>query len=55
MRNPFNHSLDEKFEIKHQCMIQNNIIIWTKKDIEFALDYAIEKFGKAWPKQFLLE
>lgn len=39
MCNPFDHSLDELFEAKHQCMLKNNIEIWKSKDYQFALDY----------------
>ena len=34
MINPYNRLLDEKYESKYQCMIQNNVIIIRKKDID---------------------
>lgn len=39
MCNPFDHSQDALYEAKHQCMLKNNVEIWTSKDYQFAIDY----------------
>lgn len=54
MQNPFDHSQDEKYEAKYQCALKNNVIIWNKQNVQFALDYAIQKYGKNWTKLFLI-
>lgn len=36
---PFDRSRDDEFEIKHQCMIDNNVEIWTYKDCKEYIDY----------------
>ena len=46
MCNPFDHSQDEKYEAKHQCMIKNNIEIWTLKDYKKYIDYCIVTYGE---------
>ena len=43
MINPFDRSLDDKFEAKHQCMIQNNVRIIT--DCTKYLKYVKEKYS----------
>lgn len=48
MCNPFDHSQDEKYEAKHQCMIKNNIEIWTLKDYKKYIDYCIATYGENW-------
>lgn len=52
MQNPFDHSQDELYEAKHQCMIKNNIEIWKFNDYKKYLDYIKEMYGKNYLKQF---
>ena len=49
---PWDHTLDELYEAKHQCMIQNNIIILTFKDYYKYLEYIYEKYGVDYLKSF---
>ena len=42
MINPYNRSEDELYEAKHQCMIDNNVVILTKYEINH-LDEFIKK------------
>lgn len=37
---------------KYQCMLDNNVLIWRYKDVKFFLDYAAQKYGKDYLKQF---
>lgn len=39
MINPFDHSQDEFYEAKHQCMLKNQILILRKKDLKEAFDW----------------
>lgn len=39
MCNPFDHTQDELYEAKHQCMIANNVEIWTCEKYNKYLDY----------------
>lgn len=50
MINPFNRTLDEAYEAKHQCMIKNNVKIIT--DFSEFENYVNEKYGKDYIKQF---
>lgn len=50
-QNPFDHSQDAKYEAKHQCALQNNVIILYKKDYSKFLDY----LNKKYTKNFILE
>lgn len=50
MINPFDRTLDNLFEAKHQCMIRNNIKIIT--DCDCYIDYVAQKYGKTYLKQF---
>ena len=43
---PFDHSLDDLYETKHQCLLQNNVIILTSKDYMKYIDYVNLKYGK---------
>lgn len=43
MVNPYDHSLDNLFEAKHQCMVKNNIDIIT--DCSEYINYITEKYG----------
>ena len=36
----------QKYEAKHQCMIQNNVVILTSKDYQKYIDYVNEKYGR---------
>ena len=58
---PYRHKswTDEKYqevcklyEAKHKCMIDNNIVILTRKDIQFYLGYVDVVYGKNYMKQF---
>lgn len=53
--NPFDHSLDEKYETKHQCAIKNNVRILYSKDYQVALDYVDEKYTKNFLELFNLK
>mgnify|MGYP000929035123 CR=1 FL=1 len=44
MINPFDRSLDEKFEAKHQCMIRNGVQIIT--DCSKYINYVAQVYGK---------
>lgn len=47
------HNLGEsKLVAKNNCLIKNNIQIWVKKDVQFALDYIIATYGKDYLKNF---
>lgn len=37
---------------KQKCMQENNVVIWTSKDIKIILDYIFEKYGKNYLQQF---
>lgn len=45
-QNPFDHSQDDLFEAKHQCVLKNGVEIFGEKEIQFALDYVNEKYTK---------
>lgn len=34
MQNPYDHTQDDLYEAKHQCMIDNNVYIFTSNDIK---------------------
>ena len=44
MCNPFDHSQDDLFEAKHQCMIKNNVKILTSIDYNFYISYCAKKY-----------
>ena len=50
MINPYDPSLNDLYEAKHQCMIKNNIKIIT--DCTEYIDYIGEKYGNDYLKQF---
>lgn len=54
MQNPFNHTQDALYEAKHQCMINNNVIIIKISSIccKIISDYICIKYGKNYIKQF---
>lgn len=50
MQNPYDHTLDNLYEAKHQCMINNNVKILKHCDYIKYIDYVNTKYGK----QFIL-
>ena len=52
MRNPWDSSLDDLYEAKHQCMLQNNVKIIRVSEMKDILDYIYAKYGKSYLKQF---
>lgn len=52
MQNPFDHSQDELYEAKHQCMLANNVKIIKASEMTDILDYICSKYGKNYLKQF---
>ena len=52
MQNPYDHSQDELYEAKHQCMIKNNVKILKSKDYLIYIKYVKNKYGKFYLKQF---
>ena len=52
MCNPYDHSLDELYEAKHQCMLANNVKIIRVSEMKDILDYIYSKYGKNYLKQF---
>jgi len=45
-QNPFDHSQDDLFEAKHQCVLKNGVEIFGEKDVQKFLDYVNEKYTK---------
>lgn len=41
---PYNHKLDEKYNAKYKCMLENKINILTSIDIKKYLCYIYEKY-----------
>lgn len=54
-QNPFDHAQNDKYEAKHQCALQNNVIILYQKDYQKYIDYIETKYGKDYLKQFKKE
>lgn len=54
MINPYDksHKSDHIYEAKHQCMLKNNVIIYTSKDIKPYLNYITQQYGNDYLKQF---
>ena len=52
MQNPFDHSQDGLYEAKHQCMISNNVEIWTSDKYSHYVSYVEDTYGKDYLKQF---
>ena len=52
---PYNEELNNLFKAKQQCLLKNNVKIWRKTDIQFALDYVKNIYGKNYLKQFKKE
>ena len=40
------HSYDERYEAKHQCMLKNNVKILKTTDYMKYIDYVKSKYGK---------
>ena len=55
MINPFDRSLDDKFEAKHQCALDNNVIFFTENDIKPILQYVNNKYTKDYIDLFLVD
>lgn len=45
-QNPFDHSQDELFKAKHQCVLKNGVEIFGEKDVQKFLNYVSEKYTK---------
>lgn len=54
MQNPFDHSKDALFEAKHQCGLRHGVLFWGKEDVQFALNYMEQEYGKNWVQLFTL-
>lgn len=54
MCNPYDHTLDAKFEAKHKCGMSNGVVFWGQDDVQFALDYVNTKYTKDYLKLFRL-
>lgn len=54
MQNPFNHELDNLFEAKHKCGLQNSVTFISSSGIAQYLNYMKLKFGKNWKKMFVV-
>lgn len=52
MQNPYDHSQDEIYEAKHQCMIKNNVKILRYEQYKKYLDYIAEKYGSKYLDNF---
>ena len=39
-------------EAKHQCMIDNNVVILKSKEMKKYIDYVEQKYGRSYLKQF---
>lgn len=48
MCNPYDHTQDGLYEAKHQCMLTNNIEIWTSIQYTKAIDYCLYTYGDNW-------
>ena len=52
MRNPWDSSLDDLYEAKHQCMLQNSVKIMRVSEMKDIVNYIYAKYGKNYLKQF---
>lgn len=52
MQNPFDSTLNNLFEAKHQCGLKNNVQFWTFKEVFLYLKYIEEKYGKEYLEKF---
>lgn len=51
-QNPYNENLSGLYEAKHQCIINNNIMVFFEKDCQKYIDYINLRYGKDYLKQF---
>lgn len=49
---PYDHSQDALYEAKHQCMLQNNVIVMTSSEYVIFQSYVEDMYGKQYWKQF---
>ena len=52
MCNPFNHTQDDLYEAKHQCMLMNDVIILKSSEYRMFELYVEQKYGCNYLKQF---
>ena len=52
MQNPFDHSQDELYEAKHQCMLMNDIVVLKNSEYSIFIKYVHSTYGKDFLKQF---
>ena len=54
MCNPYDHSQDELYEAKHQCMLKNKVNIITDSSlcVKVVYDYIDKKYGEGYLQQF---
>ena len=45
MQNPFDHSQDGLYEVKHQCMLQNNVKIILQSECCIYMSYVKENYS----------
>ena len=48
MCNPYDHTQDALYEAKHQCMLNNNVEIWTSTQYTIAISYCLTVYGNNW-------
>ena len=46
MQNPYDHSQDSLYEAKHQCMLQNNVVILRSNEYAMFILYIEKTYGK---------
>ena len=49
---PYDHSKDDLYEAKHQCMLKNSVIIVTSKEYAMFQLYVETTYGKNYWKKF---
>ena len=49
---PYDRSLDEFYEAKHQCMLKNDIVIVTTSEYAMFQTYVDMQYGKGFCKKF---
>ena len=49
---PWDHKQDNLYEVKHQCMLKNDILIVTQKDYCIFVQYVVDTYGQNYWKQF---
>ena len=52
MISPFADQESGIFEAKQRCMAENGVIVWSKKEVQYALDYVSTNYGKNYLKKF---